>query len=143
MSDLPANPDIVVSFQLQYHPQYHLLLDTDIVFCRNRFPDDTMLLDLSHYIIENRSVPLNSKDVTTLAGADRTHYDGTLVNIATEKITNWLVNCRTRKWRPVRGVLCFSWSVVAVICCDFHHSLNASHLNSPSQSSVRSTYADQ
>ncbi len=64
-----------------------------------------MLLHLSHFIIENHSVPLNNKDVTTLAGTDPSEYDRTMAEIATEKITNWLVNCRTRKWRPVRGIL--------------------------------------
>jgi hypothetical protein len=62
---------------------------------QNPFPDDDMLEDLSEFCVVNRLVSLSHKDITRLNGGE------TMVSIASEKINNWLVNFRTRRWRPV------------------------------------------
>ncbi len=63
---------------------------------QNPFPDDEMLEHLSDFFIVNRLVSLSQKDTTRLNGGE------TMVSIASEKINNWLVNFRSRRWRPVR-----------------------------------------
>lgn len=68
---------------------------------QNPFPDDEMFDLLSNFMIENRSVLMSSKDVARLNGGEP------LVKITTEKIVNWLVNFRSRRWRPVRDISCY------------------------------------
>lgn len=65
---------------------------------QNPFPDDEMFELLSNFMIENRSVPMSSKDIAKLDGGQ------SLVKITTEKLVNWLVNFRSRSWRPVRDI---------------------------------------
>lgn len=68
---------------------------------KNPFPDDAMLECLANFMIENRSVPMSNKDIQKLEGVDQAQCQRHLFIIAVEKITNWLVNCRSRRWRPV------------------------------------------
>jgi hypothetical protein len=60
-----------------------------------RFPDDEIILRLSHYLLANHAVPWTSKDLAALEGIEPYEYDRTVVTITTEKINNWLVNCRS------------------------------------------------
>ena len=77
-------------------PLSHVLLFAMIFALPNcaRFPDDEILLRLSHYLLANHSVPWTNKDLAALTGIEPSEYDRTVVIITTEKITNWLVNCR-------------------------------------------------
>ena len=66
----------------------------------NPFPDDEVLHRLSHHLLANDMVPWTSKDLVGLRGIEPSEYDRIVVDITTEKINTWLVNTRTRKWRP-------------------------------------------
>lgn len=84
---------------------------------QNPFPDDDMFKYLANFMIDNQSVPLSSKDVTRLDGGE------SLFSITTEKIVNWLVNFRTRRWRPVRKSACNDYHPASpIIAADIHYS---------------------
>lgn len=101
---------------------------------KNPFPDDEALNYLTNFLIENQSVSLSSKDITRLNRGEP------LVSITSEKIDNWLVNARTRKWRPVRDV------GARIARVHFSHkypsSLPLTFIPPPSPSSRHSIYAD-
>ena len=60
----------------------------------NPYPDEVMLKSLAHYlIVKVKCIKLNPNDADILKGK-------TPEEIACARINNWLVNARTRKWRP-------------------------------------------
>lgn len=69
----------------------------------NPFPDQTMLTHLAEHLIREDCITLNKNDSTKLLAGmkNSADYHKSLVDVAIEKITNWLVNTRTRKWRKV------------------------------------------
>lgn len=84
---------------------------------QNPFPDDDMFEYLANFMINNQSVPLSSKDATRLDSGE------SLFIITTEKIVNWLVNFRTRRWRPVRDSACNDYlPVTPFIAADMYCS---------------------
>ena len=66
----------------------------------NPFPDDLMNAHLARFLVDNGCVPLTTKDVKALEGLNPVEYDKMMIKLATDKISNFLVNTRTRKWRP-------------------------------------------
>lgn len=59
-----------------------------------------MNLHLARFMIQKGCVPLTSKDEDTLLELAPNEYDQKLIALIIEKINNFLVNTRTRKWRP-------------------------------------------
>lgn len=66
----------------------------------NPFPDDLMNAHLARFLVDNGCVPLTTKDVKALEGLNPVEYDKMMIKLATDKVSNFLVNTRTRKWRP-------------------------------------------
>ena len=66
----------------------------------NPFPDDLMNAHLARFLVDNGCVPLTTKDVKALEGLSPVEYDKMMMKLATDKVSNFLVNTRTRKWRP-------------------------------------------
>ena len=63
--------------------------------------DDDILEAVAKYMIaEVRCIKLSKKDKKVLEGKSQDEYEKTMIKIASDKIQTWLVNNRTRRWRP-------------------------------------------
>ena len=68
----------------------------------NPFPDENMLNRLATYmVLQVRCITVNTNDTGILEGNSSAEYHRNMVNIAIEKVSTWLVNNRSRSWRPV------------------------------------------
>lgn len=59
-----------------------------------------MNLALANFLLSTGSIVLTPKDKASLVDLETEPYKQQLINIAMEKMSNWLVNNRTRRWRP-------------------------------------------
>ena len=73
---------------------------TTIILISNPFPDEAMNLALANFLLSTGSIVLTPKDKASLVDLSAEQHRQQLINIAMEKMSNWLVNNRTRRWRP-------------------------------------------
>ncbi len=66
----------------------------------NPFPDTEMLNHLVSHLITSGCMTLPKEKADLLTNGHSEDYHDSMMKLATEKVTNWLVNARTRKWRP-------------------------------------------
>lgn len=66
---------------------------------QNPYPDDNLSKRLANHVIECGCITLNKKDGKRFL-VEGVCPDELYRTIALEKVTNWLVNARTRRWRP-------------------------------------------
>lgn len=66
----------------------------------NPFPDTEMLHHLVSHLITIGCMTLPKEKAKPLMNGRSEDYHDDMVKLAIEKVTNWLVNARTRKWRP-------------------------------------------
>mmetsp|Transcript_8931 Transcript_8931/g.17200 ORF Transcript_8931/g.17200 Transcript_8931/m.17200 type:complete len:640 (+) Transcript_8931:121-2040(+) len=66
----------------------------------NPFPDTEMLNHLVSHLITCGCMTLPKEKAKPLMNGRSQDYHDDMVKLAIEKVTNWLVNARTRKWRP-------------------------------------------
>jgi len=59
-----------------------------------------MNLALANFLLSTGSIVLTPKDKASLVDLNTEQHRQQLINIAMEKMSNWLVNNRTRRWRP-------------------------------------------
>mmetsp|Transcript_5138 Transcript_5138/g.8545 ORF Transcript_5138/g.8545 Transcript_5138/m.8545 type:complete len:226 (+) Transcript_5138:1-678(+) len=65
------------------------------------FPDALMLTRLANYmILQLRCITVSKSEAKILEDSSPSDYRRNLMNITTDKISNWLVNRRVRRWRP-------------------------------------------
>ena len=55
---------------------------------------------LANFLLSTGSIVLTPKDKASLVNLNTDGHRQQLINIAMEKMSNWLVNNRTRRWRP-------------------------------------------
>ena len=66
----------------------------------NPFPDDVMLRHLADHLIRTRCITVSKSKAELLDGKRNHAYQQGMMDLVFEKISNWLVNSRTRRWRP-------------------------------------------